>query len=177
MEFVRGVIHTVSANFLRPNNTTAYSAGQVLSDSTSAPTILKFPNASKDVGGAGTIVCATVIDEANQATKPDLQLWLFDTAPAAENDASAFSLSAAESRQLVDIIAFPVGSFVVGNAGAGASGNCFCNAQSLWLPFNTIAPTSPSGAGDNALYGMLIVRNAYTPIAQERFDVRLQILD
>jgi hypothetical protein len=161
---------TIAANVTRPNDTTAYTAGDVLCDSTSAPTILTFTGATKEQGGTGTIVGATCIDSAAQATKPDLELWLFDTAITMDNDNAAFTPTDAELRTLVGVISFPVASFKVGDATSGADGNCVCDVQTLGVQVNTVV-------GSNALYGVLVVRNAYTPVANERFDVRLKIKD
>jgi hypothetical protein len=116
------------------------------------------------------IMQATMIVEANQATKPDLQLWLFDTAPTPPNDNAAFAPTAAEIEKLVAIIAFPVGSFVVGNAGAGNAGNVACDAQALFIQVNT-------AAADDKLYGILVVRNAYTPTSGEKYVLRLKVVD
>jgi hypothetical protein len=170
MEFVRGVIHTVTSSFSRPNDTNTYAAGDVVCNSTASPAILKFPGAAKDQRGHGMIRGATLIDEANVATKADLQLWLFDTAPAAVNDNAAFAPSDSELEACVGVIAFPTGSFVIGLSGSGASGNAVCDAQGLAIPFSTVI-------NDNALYGVLVVRNAYVPIATEKFVIRLKIED
>lgn len=169
-DFVRGKSHRSFANFTRPNDTNAYTAGDVVCDSTSAPTVMQFPRASLDNGESSVIQAATLVDSANQATKPDLELWLFDTAPAAVNDNAAFAPSDAEVRALVGVIAFPSSAFKSGNATSGAGGNAICFVQNIGLPIVTANDT-------NALYGVLVVRNTYTPVGQERFDIRLSALD
>jgi hypothetical protein len=169
-EYVRGIGRTITASFTRPADTNAYTAGDVVNNSTSAPLVITFPSAVKGNNEGVTIMGVTLIDEANQATKPDLQLWLFDTAPVAVNDNAAFAPSAAEMEALVGIVALPVGSFVVGNSAAGASGNCACDAQALFLAVN-------GKLTDQALYGVLVVRNAYTPVSAEKFVIRLKLVD
>lgn len=175
MEKVRGQNHTTKASFTRPADTTAYTANDVMSDSTTVPTILTFNRASMEgdgaSGGGGIIQEAIMTSSAGQATKPDLELWLFDTAPAAENDNAACSLSDAEVLACVGIIPFPVANWKQANATAGAGGNAACDAQNIGLPFNLI------GTNNAALFGMLIVRNAYTPVSGESFQIRLKILD
>lgn len=167
--FTRGIARTEAATFTRPANTTAYAAGQVLADSTSAATLRQF-RATKDLGAFGLLQKAEIVVAANQATKPDLQLWIFDAAPAIQNDAAAFAPSFAEMKTLVAVISFPVGSFVVANAAAGASGNVVCDAQNLAIPVNTVS-------GSDTLYGVLVVRNAYTPTSGEQYQIRLTFVE
>lgn len=172
MEFVRGLYRTVQASFTRPADTNQYSAGDVVCDSTSAPTILTFTGATKDgLAGSSIIQSATITSSANQTTLPDLQLWLFDTAPAAVNDNAAFAPSDSELNKLIAIISFPQAQFVVANSASGASGNVVCNAQGLWLPFNTTA------ASNGSIFSQLVVRNAYTPVSGESFQIRLGMMD
>lgn len=161
---------TIAANFTRPADTTAYAAGDVVADSTSAPTIITFARAAKEVGGHGIIQEAIVVSSQNAATKPDLELWLFDTAITMDNDNAAFTPTDAELRTLIGVIAFPVASFKVGDAGAAAAGNVICDVQGLNLQVNTVNTS-------NAIYGVLVVRNAYAPASAERFDIRLKIKD
>lgn len=169
VDFIRTIGHTPVDLFARPANTTAYAAGQVVADSTSAATLRKF-TVTKEGGGFATIEAAVLVVGANQATKPDVQLWLFDTAPAVQNDAAAFAPSLAEMKALIGVISFPVGSFVVANAAAGASGNVMCNPQGLLIPVNTVK-------SDAAVYGVMVVRNAYTPTSGEVWQTRLIVAD
>lgn len=174
MQEVRGKCITVSANFTRPNDTNAYTAGDVVADSTSAAAVITFvlqgPGANVGPLGSGIIQTATLISSQNAATKLDGRLWLFDTAPASYgNDNEALTLTDAEMRAALQVILFPTGSWVAGDATSGANGNALCNAQSLWLPINTTKDS-------NAIFGVLEARNAYSPVANERYDVRLGII-
>lgn len=155
---------TVDASFSRSNNTTPYAAGQVLGNG--AP--LTFSGFCFDKLGSSLILQATCVDEANQTTKPDLQLFLFDTAPTVFADAAAFAPVNADMERLVGIVSFPVANFIVANAGSGASGNVVCDAQNLGLAINTLS---------RDIYGVLVVRNAYTPIANEKFLIRMKVGD
>jgi hypothetical protein len=170
MQEVKGLNRTISAGFTRPNDTTAYAAGDVVSNSTSAPTIMIFPRATSQAGGNGIIQQAILVTSASVATKPDLELWLFDTTVTMDNDNAAFTPTDAEMLTLVGVIRFPTSSFVVGTATAGAGGNAACDVQNLGIPINT-------KNGDNSLYGILVVRNAYVPVAEEVFTVRIKVLD
>ena len=162
-------IRTRSASVTRPNDTTPYAAGEVVNSTVAS--VLTFNGATRGKLGSTILMSATVVDSANVAAlKPDLQLWLFDTTVTADADNAVFTPTDAELATLLHIISFPVASFVVADATSGANGNCVCNAQNLWLPINTVKD-------DNAIYGVLVVRNAYVPIAQEVFTLRLGFVD
>ena len=159
---------TIAANFTRPADTTAYAAGDVIADSTSAPTVITFSRATSD--SVSTIQQAIIVTSASVATKPDLELWLFDTTVTPDNDNAVFTPTDAELRTLIGVIAFPVASFKVGDATAGAGGNSICDVQTLNIQINSTPQV-------NAIYGVLVVRNAYVPVSAERFDIRLKIKD
>jgi hypothetical protein len=167
---IRSTGRTVTASFTRPADVTAYASGDVVNDSTSAPTVLTFPRATKGSGEFSILQSATIITSANQATKPELQLFLFDSPVTPDNDNAVFTPTDDELATLLHIISFPASAFVVGDATSGAGGNAVCNAQELQLPINTLM----SG---NAIYGVPVMRAAYTPVSGEVFTIRLGLID
>lgn len=169
-EKVLSVGRTRSSAVIRPADTTTYAAGDVVADSTSTPTIIKFRSAAQGNGAPSIIQHAILVDSASVATKPDLELWLFDTTITMDNDNAVFTPTDAELLTLIGVIAFPVADFKVGDATVGAGGNAICEARNLGIPFNT-------AIADNDIYGVLVVRNAYVPVSGETFTVRLHLLD
>lgn len=163
-----GRTRQVGANVTRPNDTTAYAAGDAIANATSSAVVLTFTNAARALGAGGVVMGALLLDEAAQATKGQFELYLFSAAPTVPNDNAALALSAADLRNLVGVVNFGSNPYVT-NAASGASGNCAYVATGVNLPFNC-------GTTVQDLYGVLVVRNAYTPVAQERFDLVLQIL-
>lgn len=168
--FARTTGRTISASFTRPNDTNQYTAGDVICNSTSAPVIMTFSGAVNTDFQMGIIAQATLIDSANQSTKLDAELWLFDTTVTMDNDNAAFTPTDTECGTLVGIIPFSTSYWKAGDATSGAGGNAVCHVQGLVIPFNVVHAS-------NALYGILVARNAYTPVAQEVFTVRLHIID
>lgn len=157
----------VLATFTRPNDTNAYAAGDAVTDSTSAPTVLTFSGCASANGGSGYILGALMVDSANQATKGIFELWLFDTTVTPDNDNAAFTPTDAECATLVAII--PLVASYVGDAQSGASGNAVYSSPEMMRPFTC------GGASDD-LFGLLVVRNAYTPVASEVFTIRLRVV-
>jgi hypothetical protein len=166
---VFGKGRVISASFTRPDNATAYAAGDVICNSTSAPVILTFPRATVTQGPSFSIIAQVVmVDSANQSTKLEAELWLFDTAITMDNDNAAFTPTDAELVNLLGIVELETP--YVGTVTSGADGNAVYRSSGLSVPIQT----KPS---DNAIYGVLVARNAYTPVASESFTIKLGILD
>ncbi len=158
------------ASFTRPSNTTAYTAGDVVS--TTAGAIMTFADAAKTAVGA--IQSAVLLSSANVSTKLDAELWLFSVAPAATAraataDNAVIAFTDAELAYLVDVISFPTSEWKVGIATSGADGNAANVQRGLGIPVYTRVQNTPV----NDLYGVLVARNAYVPVSAEVFTVTL----
>lgn len=152
----------------RPNDTNTYAAGDVITNSTSAgsATAFTFSNVVRKAGGSGTIVAASLLDSANQTLKLLADLWLFHTLPGLDGDNAAFTPTDAEMDNVVAVL--PFSAYFVGDATSGAGGNVRLIWSDIPRPF-----TCASGVRD--LYGVLVARNAYVPVAQEIFTPKLGI--
>jgi hypothetical protein len=154
-----------SSTITRPADTTAYAAGDAMTDSTSAPTVASITNAARNSGWSGVITSAKLIDSGAPATAGEFEVWIFDTTFTADNDNSAFTPTDAECLTVVRIIPFPSYNSYVGTA----SGNRVYQADSFSQEF-------VCGATTTSLFWALVCRNAYTPISAETFTLRLGIL-
>jgi hypothetical protein len=165
---VGGRTRTISGSVTRPSDTNAYASGDAVTDSTSAPSVLTFSNAARVATGSGLIVGAELVDSANQVTKGDFDLFLFDTTYTPDNDNSAFTPTDTELETCIGVISFTGTNAKVGDATSGAGGNCVIPASlSNAIPFSL-----PSGT---SLFGALVARSAYTPVSAEKLTVRLAI--
>jgi hypothetical protein len=162
---LRPVSKTVETSYTRPADTTTYASGDVVANSTSAATILTFANMSRANGLGGIIQGATLIDSVSAALKPEFELYLFDTAPAMQNDNAAWAPSDAELDKCLGYIAFASGGWRTGTS----SGNGLIDIDALAKSYQC-APASTS------LFGVLVARNAYVPASGEKFTVRLHVI-
>jgi hypothetical protein len=111
---------------------------------------------------------AVFVDSADQATKPDIDLFLFaETAPTLAADNAAFAPTDAEMLNCIGVISFAGANFKAGDITAGANGNGVIPVQGQDIPFS--APVN------KVIYGVLVARNAYTPVANEVLAVNLTI--
>lgn len=159
----------ISATLTRPDDTTQYSANDQVSNSTSAPVAITFAGVARANGGSGVIVDAVCIDSANQSTKPNLRLYLFDgaAAPTANNDNAAWAPSDANMNNLIGFIEFT--SWEIGTVTSGADGNCASFVSGLNIPFKCDSTIDD-------IFGLLVERGTYTPVATEAFKFRLGIV-
>lgn len=146
-----------TATVTRPADTTAYTAGDVVSDTPG--TRFTFTGLPKYVGEGALLQTAVVIDSVLAATPPDLELWLFDADIAAIADNAAFAPTDAELLNLVAIVPLATASFKKGTV------NQACVSQNIGASFKA-----------DTLYGVLVVRNAYTPASGEVFKVVLSVV-
>lgn len=161
---VGGHTAIAEASYTRPANTTAYADGDAVADSDSAPNDLEFTVARINDEG-GFVVAAQLIDSVNSSPS-DFDLILFDTAPTPTNDNEAFALSDADAENILPGGVISFRSSVEG-ADLGAN-NYTYSATGLNIPF---VPAS----GTQLIYGLLVVRGAYTPASGEKFTVRLGV--
>lgn len=155
----------VSTSFTRPSDTTAYAAGDAVTNSTSAPVVMTFASCARYSGGGGVVTSVGMLDSANVATKGSFELWLFTVAPTPDNDNAVFTPTDAELANCVGV--FPLITNYVGDATVGAGGNAVYESAEKLRPFV---------CGTTSLFGLLIVRNAYVPVSGEVFQLFLNIL-
>lgn len=156
----------VTAAKTRPNDTNTYASGDVINESTSAGTNLTFSNVVKQPGGSATLAKVVIDSSANVATKLQCELWIFDTAPTADNDNAAFTPTDAEMLRCVAVI--PIVTSYIGDATSGAGGNARLSSGAISEPLFC-------ASGSTSLYGAIVARNAYVPVAQEVFTVKLYL--
>jgi hypothetical protein len=152
---------TVSTDITRPADTTAYAAGDNLSDSTSAPVSggFTFTSAARASGGTG-IITDMIIATSNPAATPlQGEVWIFDTSVTNINDNSAFAISDSEVKTVVAKIPFTM---------VADTNNSLAHVQNLNIGFTAV--------GSANLRFLVKVKSAYTPISAEVITTRLKII-
>jgi hypothetical protein len=153
----------VSVSFNRPADTTAYAAGDSISDSTSAPSVLTFTGVARSNGQSGHILQARLIVATKPATPLEADLVLFHTTITPVNDNSVFSVNDTQARTVIGKISFAAANVV----NLGANQTCYI-ANEVNIPFKC-------GSASTAIFGALVARNAYTPGNAETINVYLQV--
>lgn len=135
---------------------TGHIAGDSLSDSTSAPTVLTFTDVVRASGKGGRI--EGVFISASAASLIQGELLLFHTTPTPINDDAAFALSDTDIANCIARIPFAL-----------TTSGTLNSSQDIFLskPFLTV--------GSANLFGLTYVTAAITPTASEVLKVTLQI--
>jgi hypothetical protein len=134
----------VAAVLTRPSDTPgAYSAKDVISDSTSEPHVITFTNIARVAGGCGSITKARLFtNSATALLGAVVRLHLYHTSPTAVNDHAQFALAWANRTGRIGYIDFPA----LTTEGTGSD-----SAYSLWVDM----PIAYCCAGaDRNLYGI-----------------------
>jgi hypothetical protein len=157
---VSGQSSLISASLTRPADTTAYTALDALSSSTSSPTLLTFTNIARINEGSGYLVKARLV--TNQPTNAArFRLHLYNTAVTAINDNAPFTLLYANRATKIGTLDFDA----LGTEGSGSDCAEATNASAR-LKF-------VCAAASRTIYGILETRDGFTPTSGQLFFVEL----
>lgn len=157
-----------SASFTRPANTTAYAAGALVANSTTAGSVipLAFLNVVRTAGDCVRIERARITKNGTSLTNASFKLHLFETLPVATvGDGGAFNASGVLATS--GVLNYP-GSF---STTLNISGTDGATGNAVPLTGNAITVSPTLGT---TLYGLLEVTAAYTPVSGEVFTVVLE---
>jgi hypothetical protein len=186
---VGGKFVTAKDEFTRAANTTAYTAGDVVSNDPTTTVLLRFRRCARTPGGSGAIIKARFTTD-NKADTGAYRLILYTrstvTTPAVTvaGDNLGDKLIYADRDYIVGQLDFPA-------ATSGADTSNSTGASALWtggigsstvaggvLPFKCYDPgagADNSGA-DVDLYGKLVAIGTPTPASSQKYSVELTIL-
>lgn len=185
---VGGFTPDAYAEFTRPNDTTAYAAGDHITDTTTASSVvpLRFPAIRTD-NGSGVFTGARLIKSTDTTTNASFRLWLFAAQPfaaagyPADNAAITFTYaSMARFLGYIDFTTFiDAGSMAVAEGLMGRSVAPFSKRYVNDSSNPAVDASSTSGIlpvpASKLIYGMLEARAAYAPGAQEQFRIWVDV--
>ena len=158
---VNGFCAVARDRFTRPNDTNAYSTGDLIANSTTAGSVvpLEFLGCSFD-GGGTRIEAVRIRKSGTSTTNAQFRVHLYALAPTASNgDNGAFLTNRADDY---------LGAFDVTVDRSFTDGACGRGLSMTGTPLTVVLPTG------TIIYGLLEARAAYTPAAQEVFTVILE---
>jgi len=148
----------VSASFTRPSDTTPYTTGDAVTNSTSAPLVFQL-----DLGALGAvngqaleIRKLAVVSSVKGATLPLFNVFLANTTFTATNDNSALDIA--------DAIQDADGSWF-------ACDVQFSTASNARASYVNVPSPMMLAAADTKLYGTIQAANGYTPVSAEKFTI------
>lgn len=155
-----------SVSFTRPDNTTAYSAGDAIAppppEEGDAVRSLVFPQAIPS-GSTAFLLQAVLLDMATETTSLDADLMLFSGPMEADLvDGEAFAPTVEDMGQYLTTVSF------------SGSASEAVGAATVY----EVVPNKPLSAAPESvdLHGVLVAKNSYTPIAEEGFILKLGLM-
>jgi hypothetical protein len=157
-----GSMVVVSYGFNRPADGTAYAAGDAVSNSTSAPSVVTFTGAARTPGGSGYITKLRIITD-QKANVARYRLHLFTSPPIAINDNAVQTI-------LWNDRANRIGALSITALATEDTSSTAAEQTDIVdrLPFLC------SGSGMN-LYGLLETLDIFTPASAQGFYIELVI--
>lgn len=153
---IGGLVHgPVEATLVRPADTNAYAANDVIANSVGSPTIFTIPF-MPDNGDSGYITKARALTNVNNFTGR-LRLHLYHTAPVPVADNAPFALLWANRSSRIGFIDFP--AMQTGGVGSDAS-NAFLPDIRLFFKLNDQTKN---------LFAIIQTLDAFTPVASQNF--------
>lgn len=149
-------IVVLSAVTQRPNNTTAYAAGQVIGPTPGVP--LSFPRAARAPGGAITIPFVRVVSNAPEANFSPIVVAFFGASPTPQNDQTAYDF--AFSATAGALAESQLSEYSSGTAASSQAGDV--GFAALVLPTGT-------------LYALIVSVGVFTPAANQQFRLEVTV--
>jgi len=156
-------INNISAGFTRPNDTTAYAAGDLVANATAAgavaPLRIDLGNVAAVGHGITRITRARLTKSGTAPTNASFRIHLYEAAPVAQNgDNGAWSTDSAASWlgsiDVTSMLAFTDGCTGTGSATAGSE---------MFLRL-----------ASGAIFALIEAKAAYAPAANETFTLTLE---
>lgn len=162
---VAGRIATVSAEFTRPSDTTAYAAGDVVSNSTSSTTLLSISGCARVNAGSGYIVGATVVTNTKSLT-PRIRVHVFNASnPTVSVDNSALQEKYADISKRLGYFDMPAMT-----TGTDTTNSDMSRAVNFSLRFPFVC-----AASSTTLYFLFETLDAFTPTSGEKFTLVVNV--
>lgn len=158
----------ISASFVRPSDTTAYAAGDLVANSTTAGSVipLAFANVVRTAGDCLRIERVRIEKSSTSLTNASFRLHLFEASPTPTvGDNGVYnSAGVLATNNVLNM----VGTFPVTMIWSGSDG-----AMGIGVPTTGSGATASPTSG-TTLFGLLEVTAAYTPVSGETFYVVLE---
>lgn len=163
-------VTVVSANFTRPADTSAYTSGDLVANSTSAPAALSFSGTALSSGGAFMVRRARLKKSTTSTTAASFRLHLYGADP---GSATGGITNGDNGAWLTDESTY-IGSIDLDIS--GTAGRVFNDgAKVVGAPSAGTELAHKLSSGTTA-YGLLEARGAYTPGSAEVFTVELEVV-
>lgn len=157
---------TMTGEFTRPSNTTAYAANKIVSDSTSAPTTLQLyetkPNGDRltglVAGGSYQVKSVELCKSSSGTTNATFDVWIYSSGITAIEDRGAFNPTYANKEIRVGKSAI---TMATGDTNTDSAEATNTDVDHVFI------------ATQSSIYCRIVATAAYTPVSAEKFYVKI----
>ena len=160
---VGGKLTRVDVEFTRPANTTAYTAGDVVSNDATTTTPMAFANLARVNAGSGYIVAARLVTDKKSIT-PKIRVHLFNAA-----DPTLSGDNVAHQEKYADI-GKRIASF---DLAAMTTATDTSNSDTSRASDDTLRVPFACAAASRTVYAVLEALDAFTPASGQKFTLTL----
>lgn len=162
-----------SQTFTRPSDTTAYTANDLVANSTTAGSVTALAFNAELSGGRGLIVGGRLSKSGTTVTLAKFDLHLFHRSPTVTNgDNGAFAIDT--GRYYIGKIAFDLTSGAeIGTA--YATGIVQLTAPGLVFDSQSQGLAASTYQAPQVVYGLLVATAGYTPTSAEVFEAAIMV--
>ena len=159
------MIITPSHTITRPADTNAYTAGDLIANSTTAGSVvpMRFGVSGLANAGRGLVKAARLLKSATTTTDAQFRVWLFTASPTVTNGDNG-ALAVATAATIMRALAIDMQTTALAMGG----GHLQYAAFSPEVCFDL-------GSETRAIYGLLEATDGYVPASAETFTVTLEI--
>ena len=156
---------TPSYTFTRPADTTQYTSGDIVANSTTAASITPLSWSIEGMQGASGIIRGVRVYKSNKTvTAGSFRVHLFTADPGVPTNGDNGAFGIADASNFLDTVAVDLSSSSMAGGTTGAKKR----SAAVAIPF-----TFPTTA--MKLYGLIDVQGTYTPTSAETFTITLEL--
>lgn len=152
----------------RPADTTAYAAGDLVANSTTAGSVTPLTFKTSRVAGAATISRVRIYKTSTTSTNANFTLHLFNVLPVPANGDNGALVTSTVAGMIGSVDCDMSTGSQAGTVGLFAS---FAVTNGITFDLNVADP------GERRIYGLLEAAAAYAPASAEAFTVTLELME
>jgi hypothetical protein len=161
----------VSGTFTRPADTTAYTAGDAVNNSTTAPTLLTLSDVVNGLGGTGKIVEIMLVTNNATVTNGTFRVYIFNASYTPQADNAVATGVAGHASSLQGYADLPI---LTADAAGSTSAVTRVN-EKVAGGDDGVPMQFACAATDNDLYALIVATGAYTPASGQSFTLSLVV--
>jgi hypothetical protein len=161
----------IVGTWTRPADTNAYTAGDAVNNSTTAPVLVTLAGAGRANGGSGKVTQVQLVTNLAVVTNGTFRVYFFNTSFTPQADNAVATGVAGNAAYLQGYVDLPVLT-----ADAAGSTSAVTRVDEKVAGGDDGVPLAfECAAGNSALYALVVATGAYTPASGQTFTLQIAV--